>query len=255
MQVSVIKNESEICVKKINKVKPFEPTYHYLMEIIYVLSGQIEMSVDSTTEKLTAGDMAVIFPYEVHSIVNSKGSDVITIMFDPANTDVFEKKLSHTRPQSPFIKKATRFYSSVEKLRKAPQNNVMSNIYLLALLGEVLYSMELTDIETGSATTAQKILKYCSEHYTEHITIKKVSDNLYISESSITKFFSGKLKVSFRDYINMLRVKKAKYYLEKTDKRVTEVMKLCGFRNQSTFNRVFLSICDITPSEFKKAKK
>lgn len=260
MQVSVEKNESEICVKKINNIKCFEPTYHYQMELMYIVSGKLEMCIDSSVETLSSGDMAVVFPYEVHSVMNSKQCDVIAITFDPSLSDVFEKKISHTRPKTPFIKKASRFYDSVEKLRKfsskkVPEGSVMSNIYLLALLGEVLYSMELIDIETGYATTTQKILRYCSEHYTEHITIKKVSEALYISESSVTKIFSGKLKTSFRDYINMLRVNKAKYYLEKTDKRVTEVMKICGFRNQSTFNRVFLSICGITPSQVKKQTK
>ncbi len=260
MQVALDKNESEICVKKINNIKSFEPTYHYQMEMMYVLSGKLEMCIDSVTQTLHGGDMAVVFPYEVHSVINSKDADVIVIIFDPADTGVFEKKISHTRPQTPFIKKASRFYDSVDKLRKASSKKitdgtVMTNIYLLALLGEVLYSMDLAEIEMGSASTAQKILRYCSEHYTEHITIKKVSQSLYISESSVTKIFSGKLKTSFRDYINLLRVNKAKYYLEKTDKRVIEVMKLCGFRNQSTFNRVFLSICGVTPSEVKKSQK
>ena len=229
------------------------------MEIIYVVSGKLKMCVDNATDTLTSGDIAVIFPYEVHSVVDTKEASIITIIFDPALTDVFEKKITHSRPLTPFVKKASRFYDSVEKLRKfsskkASDGSVMSNIYLLALLGEILYSMKLVDIETTSATTTQKILKYCSEHYAEHITIKKVSESLYISESSVTKIFSGKLKTSFRDYINMLRVNKARYYLENTDKRVTEVMKICGFRNQSTFNRVFLSICGVTPSEIKKSQ-
>lgn len=129
---------------------------------------------------------------------------------------------------------------------------MLTNIYLQALIGEILLSAQKYTEENVDMSTIQKVLIYCSEHYTEDITVKKVSKALFISQSTVTKIFSGKLNSSFRDYINGLRISKAKYYLEKTDKKIIEIMYSCGFRNQSSFNRVFYENCGMTPTECRK---
>ena len=93
-------------------------------------------------------------------------------------------------------------------------------------------------------------------HFTdEDISIKKIADELYISSSYVSKVFSCKLKYNFREYINELRIRRAKKLLSSTDRRIIDVMLDCGFKNQSSFNRVFSEHTGVSPSEYRRMKK
>ncbi len=257
MKLPLNKKDNSIYVDRVRCVTSYEILQHFYMEILYVTSGVIEVSVNNVTDTLSSGDIAVIFPYSTHSINVLKEAEVLSVMFDPSVADAFEKKLFSCRPVSPFIKGSNKFTSTFEKLEKYSHKNdieflKLQNIYLLALIGELIITLKLVDIERTSVGTVEKILTYCSEHYTENITTNIVARELYISPSSVTKVFAGKLGTTFGDYINRLRVNKARYYLEKTDKRIVDIIYECGFKNQSTFNRVFLEVLSTTPSKLRK---
>ena len=78
-----------------------------------------------------------------------------------------------------------------------------------------------------------------------------MADALYISQSYVSKIFSQKLHYSFPDYINTLRVHKAKILLRDTDRKILEIMMECGFRNQGNFNRVFRKATGLSPVEYR----
>ncbi len=251
------KNDLKFKITKVSGFRTFESMFHSHMEIIYIISGSINMTIDGSSRTLLPGEMCITFPYLIHCYENSTDAEAIILLFDPSITDLFEKKLLSHKPVNPYINEASSFLPLLEKIMYYSSHNdadhlKMANIYLIALLGEILFSTELVRIEGISVSTVRKILIYCSEHYTEDITAKRVSQSLYISQSSITKIFAKKLGCSFRDYINHLRVNKARNHLENTDKKIIEIMYECGFKNQSSFNRVFLQIAGITPSECRK---
>ena len=124
--------------------------------------------------------------------------------------------------------------------------------YLNAIIGEILGKTELYPAESPEADVTTRVLRYCSEHFKEDISISSVASALYISTSYVSKLFSGKLKYKFREYINALRIEEAKRLLSNSDLQIVEVMLECGFKNQSSFNRVFAQICGTTPYQYRK---
>ncbi len=250
-------NELSIDVMKVNHINSYEPMFHHHMEIIYVISGSINVSIDSITHTLLPGEASITFPHIVHSYEASTDVEAYIIMFDPSIIDLYQTKLFSYKPINPYIKDGTPFLPLIEKiLEYSSMNNIdyakLANVYLLALVGEFLMALEIVKIKGTAFNTVRQILIYCAEHYTEDITAKTVSQSLYISQSTITKTFATLLGYSFREYINRLRIKKAKYYLEKTNCKIVDIMHECGFKNQSSFNRVFLEINGLTPSEYRK---
>ena len=145
------------------------------------------------------------------------------------------------------------------ELMKSNENDTVklktAAAYISSVIGELLCMMPLCDVESLSENMIKPILLYCSEHFTdEDISIKKIADELYISQSYVSKVFSMKLKYGFREYINELRIGKAKKMLSKTDMKIVDVMLESGFRNQSSFNRIFSEICGISPREYRTSK-
>jgi len=56
----------------------------------------------------------------------------------------------------------------------------------------------------------------------------------------------------FNEYVNKLRVEKAKNLLVQSKLSILDVALECGFDNQRSFDRVFLKFQRSTPSKYKK---
>ena len=239
---------------RVSGFRGYAPHFHTHGELIYVLRGQIPMVVDGEEFVLRQGQMLILFPYLVHSYEESPDAEVLLILFDPMETAFDNTLLSH-RPVRNFVEgEALRpllervvHWSGKGKIKTATG-------YLNAAIGEFLELVPTVFSDRTAENTAVSILEYCDAHYAEDITVKSVSDALFVSPSYISKIFAQKLKYSFREYINSLRIHKAKALLANPNRRIVDVMMDCGFQNQSSFNRVFLEICGISPREYQKQR-
>lgn len=144
----------------------------------------------------------------------------------------------------------TIFYKSKSDL---PLHKTIAKGYLLALLSELLSGTTLIDAPADS-DNVKNLLIYCTEHYTEPLSLDKISQELHLSKYYISHIFSDKLHVSFTNFINSLRVEHACTYLEKGT-NITEVALSSGFSSIRTFNRAFIQQMNITPRDYMKQKK
>lgn len=238
-----------------NQVHGFEgfpPMFHSHGELLYVVSGSLNITIDGKNYLLREGQISVLFPYLTHSYQSAPEADVLFFLFDPS-VIAFTNTMLTKHPVSPIMDGkpyATMLLRAMELLKM--QKFKTAAAYLNAVLGEFLEIAQLTDAPEIFGSTAVKILEYCSEHFFEPITLKSIADALFISQSYVSKIFSDKLRYSFREYINSLRINKAKNLLAESALPISEVMFSCGFNNQSSFNRVFQEFCGCTPREYKK---
>lgn len=236
---------------KIQRFNGFPPMFHPHCELIYVVKGRIPTVIDGTEHLLQAGEISILFPYLTHSYAASEDAEAIVLLFNPTAT-IFSRLLLTKKPQSyhtdgrPFLPILQRILSLTEQGR---DKTAIS--YLNALIGEITDLLPLTDSDQQADDITVRILEYCSEHFTEDVTLNRIAEDLYVSTSYVSKIFANKLKYNFRDYINALRIDKAKGLLEQTDLKISDVMYECGFNNQSSFNRIFRTFCSLSPREYK----
>lgn len=233
----------------------YSPMFHTHGELILVTKGSLSMVVDGEDYCLKEGEMSILFPYLVHSYEEAPDVEAFLVLFDPGET-AFDKTFLTKKPTYPVVPGDV-FAPLLERLLHwEKQGRVKTAFgYLNAVIGEFLELAPLEISNRMAEDTAVRILEYCTEHFMEDITVKSVSDALYVSQSYISKVFSEKLKYSFREYINSLRVQKAKALLERSDKRIVEIMLDCGFQNQSSFNRIFRELCGCCPREYQKEQR
>lgn len=72
------------------------------------------------------------------------------------------------------------------------------------------------------------------------------------SHSHFSKVFKEEMAVSFRTYLNQVRVEKSKYFLLSGMSTISEICDLCGFDDQSYYCKVFKKIVGTTPDRFRK---
>lgn len=235
-----------------NGFQGFSPMFHTHGEIIFAVRGCIPMVVDGEEFVLQEGEMSVLFPYLVHSYEEMPETEAIVVLFDPSET-AFATEFVSRKPLTPRIS-GEDFSYLLERLVYFRRKGSLSTAfgYLNAIIGEFLERVPMEKDDRGVENVAVRVLEYCGEHFTENITVKSVSEALYVSQSYISKIFSEKLRYGFREYVNSLRIQKAKSLLEHSDKSIVEIMLDCGFQNQSSFNRVFRQACGLSPREYRE---
>ena len=237
---------------RIRGFKGYMPMFHPHGELLYVSEGAIPITVDGKAHLLKAGEMAVIFPYLPHSYESAPEASAMILLFDPRET-AFDNTLLTTKPLTCHIETAALvplMDRGLQMLQKNRPKTAMA--YVNAILGELLEVLETVSREGPSGDMTVQLLSYCATHFAEDITVSSVAASLYISESYVSKLFSRQLGCSFRDYINRLRIQEAQHLLETSDLRIGQIMSRCGFKNQSSFNRVFLQITGKSPRDFRK---
>ena len=68
----------------------------------------------------------------------------------------------------------------------------------------------------------------------------------------ISKKFKSAIGISFRKYVNTLRIILAKQLLLNETKTITEIASECGFNSLRAFNIEFKKAEGITPTEYKR---
>ena len=253
MKATFEKNDLEVRVLRRKGMREFLPMFHGHAELIYVVKGEFTARVDGKMKTLSEGQMCVTFPYVVHGYEKSEDAEVIVVLFAPSMVEAFQKELNSQKPETPFIENAAQLLPVFDKLSLYYlKDRRMVQAYLTVLLGEVIRLTKCTKTEQTAMTSIQEILSYCTDHYRENISIKKVASALYLSESYISKVFAGKLGCSFRSYINNLRVREAAKLLRTTGDTIVDIMYATGFENQSSFNRIFSAEMGCTPREYRK---
>lgn len=143
-------------------------------------------------------------------------------------------------------------------------NYMMDNMYTLdqssvnllscSLLTLLLNHIELIPISRDNKNIT-KIITYCEEHFTEPLSLAILSDELGLSVSYISRFFSNTFKMSFSDYINGLRLGEAIALLNDSKLTISKISGRAGFPTIRTFNKAFLKHYGMTPSEYRKLEQ
>ncbi|MDD6212636.1 MAG: AraC family transcriptional regulator [Clostridiales bacterium] len=95
--------------------------------------------------------------------------------------------------------------------------------------------------------------KYIRQIYSDPgISLETVSSHLGISASYLSALFSEYTSQGFVDYLNCVRLEKAKQMIVETKLTVAEIGYKVGFNSPQNFNRVFKRYCKMTPGKYRE---
>ena len=98
-----------------------------------------------------------------------------------------------------------------------------------------------------------RAVDYMMINYKEELTLKKVSDAIYISAFYLSHLFRKEMNTTFSDYLCKIRIEKAKGFLKnEKNPRVQEIAEKTGFNDPNYFAKSFKKIVGVAPREYKK---
>ncbi len=238
---------------------PFPSHVHDVVEIVCLQTGSMEMTVSGKSIMLLPGDIAVAFPSEAHSYdYVSKDASGLSLIFLPDTIMEFYHTFRTMQPVQPLLlhqdkaMELTDIISHLQKITVIDQNTPLKLGFLHLFLAYLFTCLPLMPrARNPHSTLTDQVLHYISEHFTEPLTLENTSHALGISRIHLSHIFSQQLHINFRQYINTLRIDRARSLLKNPTFSISQIAYQCGYGNQRTFHRAFLAQCGMTPNQFR----
>ena len=193
----------------------------------------------------------------------SRPVNALTILFG-----VKQIGISLVRHEGNSQSPATALKTSVHGGYDVPTRNILSSLRELAadhskgplarLLTESLLHACLRLLKSPQKQPPRKAIRtyeslclYVQENFRSAITRESVADHFGLAPNHVSRSFRKEGFMRFNDYLNLVRVNRAKFMLQNYSLTLKEIAYDCGYNDTAYFCRVFKKTCKVTPTEYR----
>lgn len=237
---------------KIEKGTDFSfPTHlHQCFEIIILLSGEMEVTVDDKHFVLKEKQAVLIFPNQMHSLYSTQSEHVLGI-FSPRLVQAYATKIYNKLPKSNLFQPDEYFVTALERLDKSSTSTEKKGV-LYSLCAQFDNTAEYRKRQTNSETLLHKIFSFVEEHFNTDCSLLKLSENTGYDYSYLSRHFKKNIGMSFNAYVTHYRLSHACYLMDNTTLPIIRCAYDSGFTSLRSFNRSFKENLKITPTQYRK---
>lgn len=117
----------------------------------------------------------------------------------------------------------------------------------------VVFSYVKTEAVSHSIKDEETVFAFITSHYEQQsLSITDIQNGTGISEAKISAIIKNKSGLTFKQFLNKLRLTESKRLLLETDLQVSEIAYKVGYSNVTHFNRIFKEVELCTPNDFRK---
>ena len=240
---------------------------HNFFELYFLLSGNREVFIENKLFLLTPRSFCVIPPYHIHKTEGGAYERINLYVSGDLLNELERKHLARLAEGAAysFGEEQAAFVTALLDRARAEQisDGAVRQNYLHSFtkaLVSYLGVQELTPImplgssptRTRNDTAVLKIAAYINENYRQQITLQLLSDKFFMSKNTLCKRFRNAMDISIMQYVNYVRLNKAKMYLTTTKKGMEEIAEQSGFPSANYFSFIFKRSFGISPTEYRK---
>ncbi len=250
-----------------------EPHLHDMVEMIYMMAGEMEFVIEDEKHILKTGEIIIINSLVVHwsNKINNNYTQICLLQFDlnllhsgGLNADKYLVSFIHEQSFKYIVyntnEKAIHAEFARQLLMIADEFKYKRIVYDMAIIAGI-YRLLVIIYREGSLAkpeavdmlrSVSKALSYIKMHYGSIIRLEEISSMLNISHHHFCRLFKKATGRTFIEYLNYFRISVAKKKLLQTDLTVSEILISVGFTSISYFNRIFKKQTGFSPTEYRK---
>ncbi len=272
-------NNDGIYIEKQVRVPTFTMTYehsHKFCEIFYLKTGSCIYSVNNNTYHLSPGDLFIVCPWDTHC-TRYEGLVPCERIVVYCNLDTLPEYYWQSHPE---IRNELSRSGKVVLMKKGQhqletllnqmleENNLpdeyshdfltlqMMTMFLsIQRNGIFVYEQIKPSLGITISSDIEDTLRYIAQNYAMPITLEEVADNINLSPTYLSKKFKKVTGVTFKEYVNYIRIRQACQMLLTTDDNINTIALNCGFNSSNYFKDCFRRINGISPRSFRKQSK
>lgn len=249
---------------------------HDYYEFYLFLEGDLDLEISGHARPLHPGDMVLVPPgVSHHALMHS--SDRPYRRFVLWVSQEYAARLLKESPDYVFLMQraatSSRCYyhfheaefSSIQSRLIRLLEEFHSNRYgrnaaiylalndLLLYMNRIIYERE-HPVVSGSGDLMQEITLFIDEHLTEDLSLDVLADHVCLSKYYIAHYFKDSLGVSIHQYITKKRLQSCSEAIA-AGSDITRTFDEYGFRDYSSFYRMFRKEYGMSPREYQEAHR
>ncbi|WP_095171956.1 MULTISPECIES: helix-turn-helix domain-containing protein [Blautia] len=271
----VSKEEQERLVMMPYQQTDMERHNHDFFELVYVVKGTAVHTLNSTEGMLTEGDYFIVDYGSVHSYSRSSDFTLINCIFLP---EVIDETLTGCRSLDELLHGCLiRYYTSI------PGETPVDRIFhdengrikqlIMGMLEEYeekkegyaevfrcrLIELLILTLRKGIHENQKHpkhravldVIQYVDRNYQNYVNLGAFCWQYHYTLSYISRIFRQETGLSFREYLQKVRIEKSCQLLAGSDMRIGEIAQAVGYEDKKFFNSVFKRIVKMTPREYR----
>ncbi len=245
------------------------PHFHDDYEIYFLVKGNRKYFLANKICDLSPGDILIINHHEPHQATLESDqpyeryllhvslkmmntickeykelSDFIDTRFLKVDDSVFQEILS-------LILLIQKEFDNKDPLSAGIIKNLVTRILLLLCRAENAPGHEVPLTEKNDIRL-QTAINFIVDNYTEAITLEQCARIAYMSPSHFSRLFHKLTSLSFKEYLNKIRIEKACELLCEEEISITDLAMNVGFNSSSYFSQVFKALTGMSPITYRK---
>lgn len=224
--------------------------FHQLIEVVYVIEGELEVLQIDETIYLSAGEAVFFLSNELHGYNCSKNCRYYAFIFSPNWISSFLNTVINLFPQSPKFSFKELLSVNKQDLDTFFENPFKIRGFLLMLCGYFYEQAIWTHTPKQSDGLLTKVIHWIGQHYLEDISLADTAFALGYDSFYLSHFISDNLGTTFKKYVNGLRLAHSLDLFQTTQLPIATVAIHSGFPTVRTFNNQFKKAFQTTPRAY-----
>lgn len=222
----------------------FKPHRHSCYELILYTKGHGYVDIGDKREMYTENKIIVIPPDTLHNEINLLPAYNIFMGF---HTDAACEIATGVYDSDARIFSILR--AMLEELagRREDYKKMLS-----FQLGQLLLLLRRTKLKSVSNTNFSYVINYINENLALPIKIEDLAKICNYSYDRFRHIFKEQIGMPPKEYIRMMRLKKAQELLQSEEKSITEIAYESGFYDASDFCKTYKAHCGLSPLQYRR---
>lgn len=228
------------------------------------------------------GDVNTFFKYDDHSIlekfqkaliegIKSGNTQLVTEKLDEISSYIKSNESMNIKFLKSFCHNTVSMISNIRMTLSSADNEKkyeaddLDGAYALIEKSDSFEELDMILREIADNITAKinnynnksirlvlrKAVEYIKSHYHEQVTLNEVAEHTFVSTYYISRMFKREMGINFVDYLNEIRIEKAKEMLKDVRYKTYEVAEKVGIPDAHYFSKLFKKYVGVTPTEFR----
>ena len=242
------------------------PHFHEETEIVYIIDGEVELTLGSLRYTVKKDDICIIPPEVIHNLYTYTSSKTSVIKLYPIvdlsginlNCNVITKENSLNYRLKEHIYNIMHEEKTKERAYELAVNAYAEQLSVL-LLREFNKFENINEINlklNAEKNFLKDVIMFFEEKNNTDFSLDDISTRFNYSKSYFCRYFKKITGKSLWEYYTMYRIEKSVELIKHSpNESFTVIAHKAGFKNIRSFNTAFKLHTRLTPSEYRKAER
>jgi len=248
---------------------------HSSYELVYILSGRIQLNIGNHSLILVANNSILIKPGTLHEIHSDKQTEYFILHFNATLTNLIKPSSSEKALFLRFNYALSDENRQLVILDKTYGHHVLRNIkkellekewgyklllgnqcanllYLILrnLPAKVFKGKDFYDLPANN-NIAVEIYNYIYNNIEKNLALEEVANLFHLSSRQVNRLLTDFYHQSFSVILNSIRLNKAKELIKTTELTMDEITELVGYTSYKSLYNLFKKYENLSPTEYR----